>query len=54
MAKGKARVIVVRLMSATGTGFNYAICKPRNRERMVLRKYDPVVRKHALFIEAKK
>lgn len=36
------RVVVVRLMSAAGTGFYYALRKPRNREKMVLRKYDPV------------
>lgn len=36
------RVIVTRLVSAAGTGFYYTIKKPRLRERMTLRKYDPV------------
>ena len=36
------RVIVARLMSAAGTGFYYTLKKPRIRERMTLRKYDPV------------
>ena len=36
------RVIVTRLMSAAGTGYYYTIKKPRIRERMTLRKYDPV------------
>lgn len=54
MAKGKARVIVVRLMSAAGTGFFYTVRKQRLKERMVLRKYDPVVRQHVLFVEQKK
>lgn len=36
------RVIVTRLVSAAGTGYFYTIKKPRIRERMTLRKYDPV------------
>ena len=36
------RVIVARLLSAAGTGYFYTIRKPRLRERMTLRKYDPV------------
>jgi ribosomal protein L33 len=36
------RVIVTRLMSAAGTGYFYTIKKPRIRDRMTLRKYDPV------------
>lgn len=48
------RMIVVRLMSAAGTGFFYTVRKPRLKEKMVLRKYDPVVRQHVLFVEQKK
>ena len=33
---------MARLMSAAGTGYFYTIKKPRLRERMTLRKYDPV------------
>ena len=36
------RVIVTRLVSAAGTGFYYTVRKPRVKERMILRKYDPV------------
>lgn len=36
------RVIVARLMSAAGTGYFYTLRKPRLRERMTLRKYDPI------------
>lgn len=38
------RVIVTRLVSAAGTGFFYTIKKPRIKDRMTLRKYDPVGR----------
>lgn len=38
------RVIVTRLLSAAGTGYFYTIKKPRIRDRMTLRKYDPVGR----------
>ena len=48
------RVIVTRLVSAAGTGFYYTVRKQRLKERMILRKYDPVVRQHVLFIEQKK
>jgi len=47
-------VIVTRLVSAAGTGFYYTVRKQRLKERMILRKYDPVVRQHVLFIEQKK
>ncbi|CAI8004791.1 39S ribosomal protein L33, mitochondrial [Geodia barretti] len=48
------RMIVARLVSAAGTGFFYTVRKPRLKERMTLRKYDPVVRQHVLFVEQKK
>ena len=48
------RVIVVRLMSAAGTGYFYTVRKQRVKARMTLRKYDPVVRQHVLFVEQKK
>lgn len=38
------RVIVTRLLSAAGTGYFYTIKKPRIKDRMTLRKYDPVGR----------
>ena len=42
-------------MSGAGTGFYYVTKKnPRNlTEKLVLKKYDPVVRKHVEFKEAK-
>lgn len=54
MAKSDSRPIV-KLKSTAGTGYTYVTRKNRqnNRERMVLRKYDPVVRRHVEFKEEK-
>lgn len=54
MAK-KGPVTLIRLVSTEGTGFFYVTKKnPRNiTEKMSFRKYDPVVRKHVEFKEAK-
>lgn len=51
----KSATIKVRLVSTADTGFFYVTKKnPRNlTEKMVFRKYDPVVRKHVEFKEAK-
>lgn len=45
----------IRLVSTAGTGFFYVTKKnPRTlTEKMVIRKYDPRVRKHVEFKEAK-
>lgn len=37
-----SRTIVARLLSAAGTGFYYSVKKPRAKDAMTLRKYDPV------------
>lgn len=51
----KANSIMIRLVSSAGTGFFYTTRKnPRTQtEKMSLRKYDPVARKHVEFKEAK-
>ncbi len=51
----KATTIKIRLVSSEGTGFFYVTKKnPRKMtEKMVKRKYDPVLRKHVEFREAK-
>jgi len=51
----KPNSILVKLVSTADTGFYYVTKKnPRNlTEKMELRKYDPVVRKHVMFKEAK-
>lgn len=45
----------IKLVSTAGTGFYYVTKKnPRNTtEKLVLKKYDPVVRKHVEFKESK-
>ncbi|MET9479803.1 50S ribosomal protein L33 [Streptomyces sp. NPDC006638] len=52
MARNELRLIV-RLRSTAGTGFTYVTRKNRrnNPDRMTLRKYDPVVRRHVDFRE---
>jgi large subunit ribosomal protein L33 len=51
----KAATIKIRLNSTADTGFFY-VTKKNSRtqtEKLVLRKYDPVVRKHVDFKEGK-
>ena len=47
--------IKIKLVSTAGTGYYYVTKKnPRNlTEKMSVRKYDPVARKHVEFKEAK-
>ena len=51
----KPSSILIKLVSTAETGFYYVTKKnPRTlTEKMEVRKYDPVVRKHVLFKEAK-
>ena len=51
----KPATIKIRLVSTADTGYFYVTKKnPRTMtEKMVVRKYDPVVRKHVDFKEAK-
>ena len=51
----KANTILVKLVSTAETGFYY-VTKKNTRtstEKLEFRKYDPVVRKHVMFKEAK-
>jgi large subunit ribosomal protein L33 len=54
-AMAKPTTVKIKLVSTEGTGFYYVTKKnPRNiTEKMTFRKYDPVVRKHVEFKEAK-
>ncbi len=54
MAKGEQR-IKVKLRSTEGTGYTYMTTKNKatQRERITMKKYDPVVRKHVDFKEEK-
>ena len=52
MARNDIRPII-KLKSTAGTGFTYVTRKNKrnNPERITLKKYDPVVRKHVEFRE---
>ena len=51
----KAATVKIRMVSTADTGFYYVTQKnPRTQtEKLTLRKYDPVARKHVEFKEAK-
>lgn len=51
----KANSILIKLVSTAGTGFYYTTRKnPKTQtEKLSMRKYDPVARKHVDFKEAK-
>ena len=51
----KPTTILVKLESTADTGYYYVTRKnPRTQtEKMTFRKYDPVVRKHVMFKEAR-
>lgn len=53
MAKSTDIRPIVKLRSTAGTGYTYVTTKNRRNDpdRMVLRKYDPVARKHVEFKE---
>lgn len=52
MARNEIRPII-KLKSTAGTGYTYVTRKNRRNapDRMVLRKYDPMVRQHVDFRE---
>ena len=54
-AMAKANSILIKLVSSAGTGFYYTTRKnPRTQaDKLSLRKYDPVARKHVVFKESK-
>ncbi|HAM45860.1 MAG TPA: 50S ribosomal protein L33 [Propionibacteriaceae bacterium] len=56
MAKaGKDLRPIVKLRSTAGTGYTYVSRKNRRNdpERLVLRKYDPIARRHVEFKESR-
>ncbi|QGF23533.1 50S ribosomal protein L33 [Raineyella fluvialis] len=55
MAKKNDLRPLVRLRSSAGTGFTYVTRKSRRNtpDRLVLKKFDPVARKHVEFREAR-
>ncbi|KAJ1623540.1 ribosomal protein L33-domain-containing protein [Pavlovales sp. CCMP2436] len=55
MAKKKLARIIIQMMSEAGTGFHYTTTKnvKNTPEKLMLCKYDPVVKQHVLFSEQK-
>lgn len=53
MAKGKNNRELIRLVSSEGTGYFYTTEKKRGTDKLNIKKYDPKIRKHVLFKEAK-
>ncbi|WP_420565923.1 50S ribosomal protein L33 [Thalassobaculum sp.] len=51
----KPATVLIKMVSTADTGYFYVTKKnPRTKtEKLELRKYDPVARKHVLFKEAK-
>ena len=45
----------IKLVSSAGTGYYYTTMKNKRKtpEKIRLKKYDPVIRKHVVFEEAK-
>ncbi|KAK2740511.1 hypothetical protein FQN55_008854, partial [Onygenales sp. PD_40] len=50
----KSRTIAVRLVSMALTGYYKTFVRPRASRPLSMLKYDPVVRKKVLFLEAKR
>jgi len=55
MARGKGKTIPIKLLSSAGTGFFYTTRKNISKipHKLAFMKFDPIVRKHVLFQEAK-
>ncbi|MEQ8719332.1 MAG: 50S ribosomal protein L33 [Acidimicrobiales bacterium] len=55
MPAGSDKRPIIKLRSTAGTGYTYVTTKNKvnQRERIELKKYDPVARKHVLFREEK-
>ncbi|XP_016106971.1 large ribosomal subunit protein bL33m [Sinocyclocheilus grahami] len=54
LAKSKSKTLLVQMVSAAGTGYCFNTKRGRLRDKLVLRKHDPIVNKHVLFIEKRK
>ncbi|XP_075060507.1 large ribosomal subunit protein bL33m [Mixophyes fleayi] len=53
-AAGKSKVLLVQMMSAAGTGYRFNTRRNKLKDKLVLRKYDPIVKQHVLFFEKRK
>ena len=52
MARAGTRELI-RLVSIGGTGYFYTTNKKKGKDQLELKKYDPRLRKHVVFKEAK-
>ncbi len=52
MAKKQNRELI-RLVSSAGTGYFYTTARKKGRDKLELKKFDPVLKKHVIFKEAK-
>ncbi|MBW3069567.1 MULTISPECIES: 50S ribosomal protein L33 [unclassified Actinomyces] len=54
-AKGRDLRPVIKLVSTAGTGYTYVTRKNRRNtpDRLVIRKYDPIIRRHVEFKESR-
>ncbi|KAL5358462.1 hypothetical protein BJX96DRAFT_173459 [Aspergillus floccosus] len=52
--KAKSRTVAVRLISMAMTGYFRTMIRPRAHRPLSMLKYDPVVKKKVLFLEATK
>jgi large subunit ribosomal protein L33 len=52
--KAKSRTIAVRLISMALTGYYKTFTRPRTSRPLSMMKYDPVVKRQVLFLEAKR
>ena len=52
---GNSKRTIIQLESTAGTGYRYTTTKSKrlHPDRVEYKKYDPVIRKHVLFKEAK-
>jgi large subunit ribosomal protein L33 len=52
---GNSKRVIIQLESSAGTGYRYTVTKSKQRhpERIEVKKYDPIIRKHVLFKETK-
>ena len=52
---GNSKRVIIHLQSTEGSGYRYTITKNKrlHPDRMELRKYDPVLKRHVIFKETK-
>jgi len=52
---GNSKRTIIQLESTAGTGYRYTVTKSKrlHPDRVEYKKYDPVIRKHVPFKEAK-